>query len=86
VTGKGPARLKELAISTEEGVHLNVRLVEGPSDGGKLYLRDDFSVAIKLEQSGSMTGELTGLISINFPGREIEAMDGKLRRRRSRLV
>jgi len=80
-SGSESTPLGELMVSTEEGVHLRCVLVEGPLDGAKLFLGEDFSVAVRFEQSGQTVRDFSGDVSVDINRRQFETLDGRLSRR-----
>jgi len=66
--------LAELFITTEEGTKITGRVVKGPSSGSTLFLRDDITVGIKFELSGSSVTGVDGIVTVRHPIKQFEIL------------
>ena len=73
--------LDDLVLITEEGIHLTGVLTERPPEGGNLFLRDDFTVALEFRQSGPPVTDLGGEVTIDIARRQFEVLNGDASRR-----
>ncbi len=69
--------LAEVGVATEEGVLLKCIVVEGPSDGSEVFVKDDFSVDISFDQSGHPLSDLVGTVTIDVARDQFGVLGGQ---------
>jgi hypothetical protein len=50
--------------------------VDGPPNGAKIFLNDEFPLVLRIQESGSKIPHLTGKVSLHYPQNQFEIVDG----------